>query len=78
MKCGDHKSNLHLKEKHRILIKDILKIWEEDIFPITNIKTDASRNKLRLAVEKVLHKYLNEMKIAKAALNSVNSNYRIT
>jgi len=57
-----------LKEKHGILIKDILNIWEEDICPITGLKTDMNRNKLRLAVEKVLHKYINEMKTTKAAL----------
>jgi len=32
------------------------------------MKTDVSRNKLRLAVENVLHKYINEMITARAEL----------
>ena len=41
--CEDQTSSRHLREKHGIQIKDILKIWEEDICPITNVKGDTSR-----------------------------------
>ena len=53
------------------MVKDILKIREEDICPITDVRGDISRNKLKFSTEKFIDKYVNEMKIAEAAQETV-------
>jgi len=47
---------------HDVQIKDILRIWEENICPITNVKGDVSRKKLKVTKNKVLNGYMREMK----------------
>ena len=71
-KCLPNKeicSSIHLKEKHGIVVKDVLKIWMEDICPITRKSIGKKRSKVSSILQKALKKYILEMELAKTNLS---------
>ena len=63
-------NSLHLRTKHGIFIKDIKKIWEEDICPITNKAGGKSRKMISLRVNQTLRKYVRELELARSLLKT--------
>ena len=81
MKCiSPHEicTSLHLKHKHGINIKDIHKIWEEDICPITSQGKQITRKKMAKDLMDILCQYVDEMRDAKAQLSKEMSSSQIT
>ena len=71
VKCLPNKdicSSLHLKNKHGIIVKDILKIWEEDLCPITKTRSKNNRNKMCIKMSETIQKYVLEMEMETAKL----------
>ena len=71
IKCRTSKeicNSLHLRTKHGIVVKDIQKVWDEDICPITNKAEGEPRNIIRDKVNQVLKKYIKETEVAKLLL----------
>ena len=61
-------SSSHLKNDHGIIVKDIFKIWRDDVYPITSKAEGKSRFKLKLKLQLVLNQYFREMEKAKVTL----------
>ena len=73
VKCLPNKdisSSLHLKNKHGIIVKDILKIWQEDLCPITKTRSKNNRNKVCIKMSETIQKYVLEMETVKLKLSS--------
>jgi len=62
--------SLHVKNKHGIIVKDILKIWEEDLCPIAKMRSKNNRNKVCIKMLETIHKYVLEMETANLKLPS--------
>ena len=62
-------SSIHLKERHGLIVKDIRKIWDEDICPITIEAVEKKRNKVSSTLQRTLRKYVIEMELTKAKLS---------
>ena len=74
-KCLPNKeicNSTHLKIRHGITMKDIKKIWEEDICPITRKAGKKSRDKVSLMLQKALRKHILDMESAKIKLSKTN------
>ena len=77
LKCTASKeicTSLHLKNKHGIHIKDVLKIWEEDICPLTSKICESKKVPRGIIMDEVveaLEPYIIEMQNAKAQLSNM-------
>ena len=59
----------HLKNIHGIIIKDLFRIWKEDVCPLTENGGEMARIKLFSKVQKQLRPYIEEMENAKMILS---------